>query len=61
MGVFQVTFDKEVLTRSVSLAGDVFDPAGTLTGGIGSVWYCVCMCMRMGTCDDIAVHVSVNK
>ncbi|CAI8055740.1 Structural maintenance of chromosomes protein 2 [Geodia barretti] len=29
----QVTFDKEVMTRSVSLAGDVFDPAGTLTGG----------------------------
>ena len=29
----QVTFDKQVMTRSVSLAGDVFDPSGTLTGG----------------------------
>ena len=29
----QVTFDKDVMTRSVSLSGDVFDPAGTLTGG----------------------------
>ena len=30
---FQVTFDKQVMTRSVALAGDVFDPSGTLTGG----------------------------
>ena len=29
----QVTFDKQVMTRSVALAGDVFDPSGTLTGG----------------------------
>ena len=29
----KVTFDDKVLTRSVSLAGDVFDPSGTLTGG----------------------------
>ena len=29
----QVTFDKSVLTRTVTLAGDVFDPSGTLTGG----------------------------
>ena len=29
----QVTFDKQVLKRSVSLTGDVFDPSGTLTGG----------------------------
>ena len=33
-GIFcQVTFDKQVMTRSVALAGDVFDPSGTLTGG----------------------------
>ena len=30
---FQVTFDRQVMTRSVSLSGDVFDPSGTLTGG----------------------------
>ena len=29
----RVTFDKQVMTRSVALAGDVFDPSGTLTGG----------------------------
>ncbi|XP_019850315.1 PREDICTED: structural maintenance of chromosomes protein 2-like [Amphimedon queenslandica] len=29
----QVTFNKKILTRSVALAGDVFDPSGTLTGG----------------------------
>ena len=31
--IYQVTFDKQVMTRSVALAGDVFDPSGTLTGG----------------------------
>ena len=31
--ILQVTFDKGVQKRSVSLAGDVFDPSGTLTGG----------------------------
>ena len=31
--LLQVTFDKQVMTRSVALAGDVFDPSGTLTGG----------------------------
>ncbi|KAL5486574.1 hypothetical protein EMCRGX_G019076 [Ephydatia muelleri] len=29
----KVTFDKQVSVRSVSLAGDVFDPSGTLSGG----------------------------
>ncbi len=29
----KVTFDRQVMTRSVALAGDVFDPSGTLTGG----------------------------
>lgn len=28
-----VTFNKEIRTRSVTLLGDVFDPAGTLSGG----------------------------
>ena len=28
-----VTFNSEIRTRSVTLEGDVFDPAGTLTGG----------------------------
>ena len=34
ISVVKVTFDKQVMTRSVSLSGDVFDPSGTLTGGI---------------------------
>ena len=29
----RVTFDKGVRTRAVTLQGDMFDPAGTLTGG----------------------------
>ena len=29
----KVTFDKSIRTKSVTLDGDVFDPAGTLTGG----------------------------
>ncbi len=29
----QVTFHERVQARSVTLSGDVFDPAGTLTGG----------------------------
>jgi structural maintenance of chromosome 2 len=28
-----VTFDKDVRARTVTLQGDLFDPAGTLTGG----------------------------
>ncbi|KAK3732610.1 hypothetical protein QZH41_016080, partial [Actinostola sp. cb2023] len=32
----KVTFDPKVHTRSVTLEGDVFDPAGTLTGGARS-------------------------
>ena len=29
----KVTFDEQVNKKSVTLAGDSFDPAGTLTGG----------------------------
>ena len=29
----QVTFDKQVMTKSVTLSGDTFDPSGTLSGG----------------------------
>ncbi|XP_067931601.1 structural maintenance of chromosomes protein 2-like [Watersipora subatra] len=29
----KVTFDKQIMRRSVTLEGDSFDPAGTLTGG----------------------------
>ena len=46
MSLLQVTFDKNILTRSVTLAGEVFDPSGTLTGGMYiclSALECVCM------------------
>lgn len=29
----QVTFDPKIMTRSVTLDGDMFDPSGTLSGG----------------------------
>lgn len=29
----RVTFDRNIMKKSVTLDGDVFDPAGTLTGG----------------------------
>ena len=31
--LFQVAFDPNVKTRTVTLEGDVFDPSGTLSGG----------------------------
>ncbi|NXO31647.1 SMC2 protein, partial [Cisticola juncidis] len=34
----KVTFDKRIMTRSVTLDGDVFDPQGTLHGG--KCWFC---------------------
>lgn len=33
----RVTFDQHILKKSVTLEGDVFDPAGTLSGGNISV------------------------
>ena len=29
-----MAFDKEVMMRCVTLSGDMFDPVGTLTGGM---------------------------
>ena len=33
----RVTFDQHIMRKSVTLEGDVFDPAGTLSGGIKSL------------------------
>ncbi|MPC39477.1 Structural maintenance of chromosomes protein 2 [Portunus trituberculatus] len=30
----KVAFDKNIMRKTVTLEGDIFDPAGTLTGGI---------------------------
>ena len=35
----KVAFDKNIMRKTVTLEGDIFDPAGTLTGGI--VFVCV--------------------
>lgn len=32
----KVTFDEKVMKKSVTMDGDSFDPAGTLTGGMYS-------------------------
>jgi len=37
----QVTFDERISKRTVTLGGDSFDPAGTLTGG--KTVSCVCL------------------
>lgn len=34
----KITFDKRIMTRSVTLDGDIFDPQGTLHGG--KYWFC---------------------
>ena len=39
----KVTFDPNVMKKSVTLSGDSFDPAGTLTGGQLCVLY---LCFR---------------
>lgn len=31
----RVTFDKRIMTKTVTLGGDTFDPQGTLSGGTG--------------------------
>lgn len=36
----KVAFDKQVMTKTVTLGGDIFDPQGTLSGG-----KCVCVCV----------------
>lgn len=36
----KVAFDKRIMTRTVTLGGDVFDPHGTLSGGM----LCMCLC-----------------
>lgn len=40
----KVAFDKQVMTKTVTLGGDVFDPQGTLSGGETPA-QCVCVCV----------------
>lgn len=41
----KVAFDKQVMTKTVTLGGDIFDPQGTLTGGESNGDSCVCQCV----------------
>ena len=43
----QVTFDDHINKKSVTLDGDVFDPAGTLTGGKTESVVCVIIILLM--------------
>ena len=43
----QVTFDDRINKKSVTLDGDVFDPAGTLTGGKTESVECVIIILLM--------------
>lgn len=36
----KVAFDKRIMTRTVTLGGDVFDPHGTLSGGVLCIRLC---------------------
>lgn len=38
----RVAFDKKVMTKTVTLGGDIFDPQGTLSGGEG-----LCRCSAL--------------
>ena len=42
---FQVSFDQDIKTKSVTLEGDVIDPAGTLTGGVNMNFQQFCKLM----------------
>ena len=45
----KVAFDKQVMTKTVTLGGDIFDPQGTLSGGESSA--CACARARViGSC-----------
>lgn len=49
----RVTFDKNIMKKSVTLEGDVFDPAGTLTGGeIFRTFYRLCKKVRGLVIED---------
>lgn len=47
----KVAFDKRIMTRTVTLGGDVFDPHGTLSGGrfyisfVLTILCCMMMCV----------------
>lgn len=45
----KVAFGKGVSTKTVTLGGDVFDPQGTLTGGLRMKYTNVIKCQRLIT------------
>ena len=41
----KVAFDKQVMTKTVTLGGDIFDPQGTLSGGENKKNTCTPLCV----------------
>lgn len=41
----KVAFDKRIMTRTVTLGGDIFDPHGTLSGGTFYIMLSSYFCM----------------
>ena len=41
----KVAFDKQVMTKTVTLGGDIFDPQGTLSGGENKEEACTRVCV----------------
>lgn len=71
----KVTFDEKILKKSVTLDGNSFDPAGTLTGGklLRNLYKCHrknwCTCLRFPNCgaisylykkDDFVVYLNLS-
>lgn len=46
----KVTFDKRIMTKTVTLGGDTFDPQGTLSGGNGTLLLCTICSMFVLLC-----------
>lgn len=72
----KVAFDKQVMTKTVTLGGDIFDPQGTLSGGESKEDVCALSCViywillplfyddfEHYTCSDgfIVTHSSTQK
>lgn len=49
----RVAFDKQVMTKTVTLGGDIFDPQGTLSGGENEEESCTWVCViELLVCKD---------
>ena len=51
-----MSFDKDIQAKSVTLEGDIIDPAGTLTGGILSPLY-----LNFYISSEVPLHAMKSK